>query len=263
MTDPERLVKGHPSALARSLIAAALDEEPPRTLLGRTLAPLGIAAGVMAETSLSAAAVTTASPIAGAAASAAPAAAPTTAMLLNMTAKWTAVMIVGGALAAGTTAELTRGSASRASSVSSVTAQSRPSGHGAASDRPPPVLLAEPTRPRLPPPAAVPKPPRASSLRAEAASSLREEGAVIDEVREAVATGNGARAKQLLDDYKKRFPEPAFEPEALYLRVRALRLLGNESAARTTASRLLAKYPNGPHAASVRALFNPELDSAP
>lgn len=86
-------------------------------------------------------------------------------------------------------------------------------------------------------------------------TQLEEEARLIDRAREAVTAGNSGLALRELDAHGARFARPVFRPEALYLRMQALRLNGNEEAARQIARRLLTAYPNGPQAAAARAFL--------
>jgi hypothetical protein len=235
MKDPERLSDRHPSALARSLLAGALVEEPPPSLLERTLTSASTAG---AQASGGAASTSAATGVSGA------------------LVKYLGLGAVAGALATGAAFELSRPPSPSVASVAQPRiAPSEPAEPEAVPEGPERALSPQ-ELPLLAPTSAPPRSvPRGQSPEPERADSLREEALVIDRAREAVATGNAQGALRALDDHRVRFQQPAFHPEALYLRMQALRLRGDVSAARELAKRLLAAYPNGAQAASARAFL--------
>ncbi len=79
---------------------------------------------------------------------------------------------------------------------------------------------------------------------------------MLDQARRALATGDGRRALEALDDYQRVFPNGALIPEAIYLRVRALRAVGAIDAARDIAGRALATWPDNPKSNELRAFIN-------
>jgi hypothetical protein len=245
MKDPERLADRPPSALARSLLAGAYDEEPPRSLLDRTMTTVSTAG---AQASVGAASTSAASSVAG------------------TLAKYLGLGAVAGALATGGAFELSRGAPQAVSQPQTAPAalgEPTPGAHAAEG-----AALPEPAAPERPiSPSELPllgvTGPLPTVAREQAAppdhaDTLREEALVIDRAREAVATGNASGALRALDDYRLRFEKPAFQPEALYLRMQALRLRGDERAAREFARQLLVAYPNGAQAASARAFLKAE-----
>jgi len=244
MKDPERLADRPPSALARSLLAGALAEEPPRSLLDRTLTTAS-AAG--AQASGGAASTSVASGVAG------------------TLVKYLGLGAVAGALATGAAFEVSRSDPQAVSPAQATPPEpARPTPSAQAAEGPTFPAPTEPERPLSPselPLLGVTGPLPTVARAAEApdrADSLREEALVIDRAREAVATGNASGALRALDDYRLRFEKPAFHPEALYLRMQALRLRGDERAARELARQLLVAYPNGAQAASARAFLKAE-----
>jgi hypothetical protein len=98
------------------------------------------------------------------------------------------------------------------------------------------------------PPAAPVATPRAAH------DVLAEQIAAMDAVRAALASGNGARALRLVDDYQRRFPRGAFGEEAEALRVDALAKSGDAAGATRAGQRFLSAHPGSPHAARVRAV---------
>jgi hypothetical protein len=260
MSDPERLASAHSSALARSLLAAARDEEPASTLLAHTLARAGLAAGSGAAAALVAEQATAAangSASAGAVTTAS--VAPAAGKLLGIGGLGAMVKWVGMATLAG-------GLATGAASHFDWLPRPQPV---APTSRAPRAAVTPSAPPARVPPGVVPPAPAAEPAAASAspsspslappktplASSIREESSLIDQIREAVAQGEGTRALSLLEKHRTRFPRPVFQPEALFLKMRAHASLGNERAARAVAKRLLDAYPNGPQAAAARALF--------
>jgi outer membrane protein assembly factor BamD (BamD/ComL family) len=110
-----------------------------------------------------------------------------------------------------------------------------------------------PTEPALPPAPTLPRvAPTAQPLQ------LSDEANLIDEAREAIAGGDAPGALRILENHRRRFPQPRLQPEALYLRMQALRLEGHLEAAIRVAQHLLAEYPNGPQSAAARAVVNAE-----
>ena len=77
-------------------------------------------------------------------------------------------------------------------------------------------------------------------------SSLFEEQRIIESARAAVARGDARAAFSILDNYERSYPTPQFGPEALGLRVEALRSSGQLAAARALAADFAQKYPHHP-----------------
>ncbi|HEX6275075.1 MAG TPA: hypothetical protein VFZ53_18670 [Polyangiaceae bacterium] len=273
MSDPARFVDEHPSALARSLLAAGVDDEPPPALFERTLAPLGL--GVMTAVISQTAQATTTGAAATTATLAPPAATAAGAGLFVTTVKWVGIAGIGGGLiAGGATALSTHGAAgspppaaTQAAPVAAARALSPP-----AALRAPgvfePALREHPSEPAafeaISSPAVVtrrsPAGPR-SSAAAEAtrrSALLTEEARLIDEAREAVATGDGARALRALRLHRQRFDKPLLLPEALFLEMRALAARGDPTGAKRAAAELLRRYPNGTQAAAARRYLRAE-----
>jgi hypothetical protein len=87
-------------------------------------------------------------------------------------------------------------------------------------------------------------------------ATLNGEVRALDKVRRALATGDGQGALEALDDYQRAFPNGGLIPEATYLRVQALRKVGNVSAAHDVATRALATWPDNPKSNELRAFIN-------
>lgn len=81
---------------------------------------------------------------------------------------------------------------------------------------------------------------------ARAQPSLFEEQRIIESARAAVARGDARTAFSLLDDYEHAYASKQFGPEALALRVEALRNNGQLAAARAMAADFAQKYPHHP-----------------
>lgn len=82
--------------------------------------------------------------------------------------------------------------------------------------------------------------------RAPAEASLFEEQRIIESARAAVARGDVGTAFSLLDDYERAYPSKQFWPEALALRIEALRSSGQQTRARALAADFAQKYPHHP-----------------
>ena len=88
--------------------------------------------------------------------------------------------------------------------------------------------------------------------RARTESSLFEEQRIIESARAAVARGDTRSAFALLDNYEHAYASKQFWPEALALRVEALRGSGQLGAARALAADFAQKYPHHPLLQRVR-----------
>jgi hypothetical protein len=277
MSEPKRwLDQGAPRDI-EELVRAARAEQPSDGSLRRTLSAIGV--GVGATTVVGSAAGS-----AGMATSAGTAkvAASITAGVI---AKWTALGATVGTLCVGATTIVT--SAPReaeAPVVSSARSSTRPR---PAPSRPAPVLPAQ--SPKPPAPAELAEPvatataladrqtpmPVPSEAQRRAApvtaagpydppptrvprgtETLSQEVQSVDSARAALAAGNPIQTLRLLDEYERRFPARGFAPEALYLRMEALSLLGRTAEARAVAERLLVSYPNTPQSARARVVFS-------
>jgi hypothetical protein len=261
MNDPERLVNEHPSALARSLLSAATDEEPPPSLLAHTLASAGLAGAVAAAEGVGAGLGSTPSKavaFGGKATSGSVPAAATTASagIWGATLKVVGVAALGGTIAASAAfelaparPELARASVATAKAHVAEAPVSSVEGTAHADAAPPAATSSTFSQGRR---------HRSAAQRSPADTRLREEARLIDEARAALAAGDTAGTLRALEAHRQSFARPLFEPEALFLRMQALRLQGQGSAARRVGERLLSKSPNGPHAASVRAFLRTE-----
>jgi hypothetical protein len=108
-------------------------------------------------------------------------------------------------------------------------------------DAPPPAVEAEPALPDSPLPA-----PARASRPAAARATLFDEQRVIEGARASLARGDASGALQQLDHYQRRFPDGQFHPEALALRVEALRSRGDVERAQKLADDFARRYPQHP-----------------
>jgi hypothetical protein len=83
--------------------------------------------------------------------------------------------------------------------------------------------------------------------------SLFEEQRIIESARAAVARGDARTAFSVLDHYERAYASKQFWPEALALRVEALRNSGQLAAARVLAADFAQKYPHHPLLQRVRS----------
>ncbi len=258
MKEPGRLVHEHPSSLARSLLSAGRAEEPEGSLLENTLmTTIGLAPLPIPHPSVQ---PPSGFPPSGPTAVSASAAGVKGTTVLAVTLKWVGIASVGGALTisgvraydtarpkaapihqplpVATKVDKSSGSSSHEPAVlQSATNSSEPAAAPSAQ------RLTKSPSPAVPPAASV-------------QALLSEEARVIDDARASVARGDGSEALRLLDVHRRKFERPRLRPEALYLRMQALRLQGNIDAAARIAERLLADYPNGTQSAAARALLN-------
>jgi hypothetical protein len=72
---------------------------------------------------------------------------------------------------------------------------------------------------------------------------LFEEQRAIERARAAISRGDAGSGLALLDDYERGYAQRQFGPEALALRVEALRLQGRLAAARSRANDIEQRHP--------------------
>jgi len=263
MKDPGRLVHHHPSALARSLLTAAINEEPSETLLASTVASIAMGSAVVAIAQASRVAGGSTPPMTVSTASAAASvsgAGVKGAVILVTTVKWVGIASVGGVLALSGVRTLKRETRKPVEPPHLVQPRSslrpaEPSSAVLPVAAPIELPSSTPTDPVSP---LIPMLARVASSAAPTAQTLQlsDEANLIDQAREAVAGGDGLGALRILEHHRRRFAQPRLQPEALYLRMQALRLEGHLEAAIRVAQHLLAEYPNGPQSAAARAVVN-------
>jgi hypothetical protein len=276
MSEPKRWLDQDVPRDILDLVRAARAERPSDDSLRRTLSALG--SGVAATTVVGSAAGS-----AGTATSAGTAKVAAS-ITGGVVAKWTALGATIGTLCVGTATIVTSAPRqAKAPVVSSARLSPWPppasSGPGrilaAQSSRPPPAPaeLAEPVASATAladrdTPIAVPSKALRSSVTVDSpydplparvprdTETLSQEVQSVDGARSALAAGNPIQTLRLLDEYERRFPARGFAPEALYLRMEALSLLGRTAEARAAAHRLLVSYPNSPQSARARAVLS-------
>jgi hypothetical protein len=123
---------------------------------------------------------------------------------------------------------------------------------------PPAEPAATETRHPMPPRWAMPA--RAPVRVRAATASVEAEMGLIGEAREALRSGEGARALLVLDDHAHRYPAGALGEERDAMRVASLCALGRVAEARAAASQFLRAFPESPHAARVRASCASDAD---
>ena len=264
MTTPVRILHEEGHDLARALLRADADDRPPQGSAERVLAALGVgtATGLAAGASIGVSSTT-----------------PRYLQVLGT--KWFWAGGFGVAIAAGgVLATLARSPAPRTEPVVSIPVPSTSATSGVAVDVPAPAVAREPSitaveaDPRAPtsaPTGKVARAPRkvdgAESLSRNAppddAEILRAEIASMDDVRAALARGDGARALTLLDDHDRKFPSGHLAPEAFVTRIDALVRTGNLATARALADNYLARHPTSPHAGRIRKLVGASAEQNP
>jgi hypothetical protein len=203
MSDPRRLLDQASDAEAR-LLSSALDEPPPPHLLDRTLDAVTAATAAGAVTVTAAAAAK-----AGAGAG---------------------VVAGGGAAGGGILAAIGIGALAGLLAVGAYQVATSP-GEAVAPAPPPPALVraADPPAPRperaaeppLPAPTASAAPSASAAPAASGVSALATELGLLDEARAALAAGDAARARALLDRHAREIPRPQLTREAALLRAEA------------------------------------------
>ena len=257
--DPIRLQQGNTSPLVRSLIVAGRTEQPRAALVRQTLLAMGVTAQHAATLSVA----SSASIKAGAAAPAAVGTASTTTLssaagisLPILAAKWVSIGLVGGALAVSAASNVGRPRTPN----HRVEVPAYPKSAGVV--RSAPDLASNETRPEQPPATTTARPSRPVSVTlatpsaaVDHGSQLAAEIAVLDRARQAVSTGNGAQARQLLRKYEIEFPKARMLPEAWFLRLEAATLEGDSVAASAAAQEIVRSYPASPHVARARKVL--------
>jgi hypothetical protein len=86
--------------------------------------------------------------------------------------------------------------------------------------------------------------------------ALAEEIHLVDQARASLRAGDAGGTLKRVSDYLNRFAAGRFEPEVLYLKMEALRTLGNLQAASTTAEEIVARFPLSPQVGRAKALLH-------
>ena len=88
--------------------------------------------------------------------------------------------------------------------------------------------------------------PAANARARSTVPDLQAQIGLLDSARAALASGENARALELLRQYQGRYPAGAFRPEAAALRIEALSKLGRSAEARAQADRFLSEHAGSP-----------------
>lgn len=259
MTDVKRWVDDGASEPVRELLAAAREERPAEGAIQRTLVAVGVGSAV----------ATGASHAAGSAGAATLAKGATGVGTLGVVTKWGAIGALGAMTTFGAVHVASKVMEPLAATTAVAPSKVAPKlgAVNAAAASPPapeatvPVPDVEPEAALAPAPPAPVRPARAPSASvsergtpeqtrtAAEEERMLEEVRAIDRARSALARGDARGTIAALDNYRSGFSERRFEPEALYLRMEALGLIGDTAGAKAAAERLLATYPNAPQAA--------------
>jgi len=100
------------------------------------------------------------------------------------------------------------------------------------------------------------EPPGRAEAPPAAASSVALEVASLDAARAALGAGDSRAALARLDAHERRFPNGELEPEAVVLRVRALRELGEWEEAARVANAFIGSHPRSAQVPRLRALIS-------
>jgi hypothetical protein len=247
MKDMTPLFEASQSERTRALLRAGRAEVPPAGFSDRLLVSLGIGVAVSGVSVTAAAGTVTA-------ASGAASTGSGVAGLALVTAKWVAVGVIGGGILAGG-ADLAL-SPKRAPSVSAPVVQQRPEPKppSATTLAAPGGSVQAPNAPEVE--VAGSRPSTATSGVAEPAERgrLAREVRAIDRARQALASGNAARALVELDALERGAMSGVLDREAWILRIEALNMSGQKGRAKQLAARYRETFPNDAHAARLRAV---------
>jgi hypothetical protein len=264
MSEPRRFLKDGGGGFEQSLLRSAREDAPSPGARQRTLAALGLGVGVLGAGATATAAVKAATPAVKAAAS------------LGLL-KWIGIGIAGGVLVVGA-AEVVHSVSPQPVKVApaaiedharaAIQAPLSPAKSGSAAPADPatePAVAAIEAPPAVTAPASPgaassgassPEAPRARATSPTPASSaLADEIAALDGAREALASGDAARALRALDARDRAFPRGALGPEAMVLRIEALALRGDRATATRLGEAFLAASPRSPHASRIRTVL--------
>lgn len=271
MTEFRRLLESSSRPATRDLLRSGLGDRPRRGASERAALALGLTAAVAATSSAAstaAAAAVTSTAVGSANA------AGTSLGALGL-AKWLAMGMTAGVVAAGSAAvvrhEVARGQVSASAPASSATYAGAGSAAPSAKQNIAPSLAdgASELRVNTPVPrtsagtarsaASDPAPPRPPQTRnptsAQAPAALAREVAQIDAARHALASGDPTRALAELERYERIRETPTFVREAEVLRIEAFSAQGERTRASELARRYLKRFPNDAHVAKLREQF--------
>jgi hypothetical protein len=277
MKDPQRLVEIHPSSRVRRELRAGVELGPPPgaeravwAALNASMAVSVVAATANAATGTAAASSAVSASAAAGAAGGSLAAGTTGLGSAGLTTIFASVVVGLGAgllvmlpLSApdpghGGTApvanEATPSAPARAAPGPGTDARSREQPRDAVQVVPVPAsALPVETPSRI---AAAPSARRApAALAPSAAEPVTDESGVVLAARRELSAGNPARAREILERGAPPDESGGLDQERAALRIEAVTRLGQQAEAERLARIFLARYPESPHAARVRALL--------
>jgi hypothetical protein len=251
MTDPRRLLSDPRGGLESELLRAGVEEEPSARAVERTVVAVGAGVATLGVVGVAASAPV----VAGAAAA--------TSLGVVGTVKLLAIGAVAGLASGGALLGVAKVVEQRASTPVPVVAPAVSVAVPVAPAPPPPPAVAPaplPTAemPAEEPPASRPAPASAPSV----GTPLAAEVALVDRAHGLLRGGDARGALGVLATYESAFATPRLLPEVFALRMEASEAAGDESAARSWASRLVSRYPKSAQAARARSLLEgpPEAD---
>jgi hypothetical protein len=267
--DPVRSWDEEQGELMRSLLAAAREDQPQRVAIERTLTVLGVGTALTTASAIGSAAGLASSAAAPGLSAAASASSAQSALgtTLLMVVKWLGAGVVVGLLTTSVAYVATPPNVSVSQAPSQKPALAKPTTphRGAPAVRAAPVSAPEvaeapvaarsPASPSAEPSAAAAPAVSGVPTELDRDAQLAAELSMLDSARQALARGNASSAVRLLNDYDARFAHPTLLPEALYLRLEALTMQGDQPEIQAVARRLLRSSPGGPHAARARGVF--------
>lgn len=228
MNDPERLLDAGASPFERYLLDAAANEKPPLELVSGMQAGLGLGVKTGAIASVASG---------------------------SGVASYVAIAVLGfGTVLAG---YMALQSPAKSQSVPAV----KPAPAVVAAPVAAPVEIEASPAAEAPeaakPEEAAPVPKKVSAVsKSSAGDELRQELKLLDEARAALKGGAPARARNLLEQHARRFPNGSFRQEADVLRVETLERLGERQKAASLAREFLSEHPESPHVERVGKAAN-------
>lgn len=269
MTDPSRLLDAAADDFERELLGSALADRGSDAARTRALAALGaLGAGLLTSTGAAASGAALATARGGLATAAAPK------VTLAVLVKWIGTGVVVGVVSAGSVQVLVDTPAAKTPAQATPLAGPPPSSNTVSA---PTSRVEAPVLPVAAPsttpvarekskslddttPVGAGSEPASSSNAAfpsdTADSRLGEELQALEQVRQALRSGDAAGSIAALGRYEARFPRGALAREATLLSVEAKLAAGDVAGARAVAARVLATDQASPHAKKVQALLS-------
>ncbi len=272
MNDPRRLLEGDGNAFEKALLRSAAADEPETRAGLRTLAALGLSAGVAASTTAIATATATAAVTKigtkGALAAVAQTLVSHTAVV--SVAKWAGIFVIGSM---GTWGVATSVSDTEPESIGA-TEPLRPATQQVVSlaqvvrPAPRPISLTDPAEVGRPTEAVAnaedngPTVPRATFEPAPArqgakTNELALELAALDSAYRAMRADQPQQALRALAAYQRRFPAGTLRPEARVLRIQALARAGDRVRAQAMTRQFLRQRPSSPYTQRLQSVVKP------